>query len=1011
MGSPGGPRSLTRREQEVLAHVTDRLTNTEIAHTLVLSRRTVESHVSSLLAKLGAADRSELVASGARMRLDGALPAPDAGPSEALPDGPSLAGRDHERDVLRRALDRAVAGRGSLVLLAGEPGIGKTRLVEEISTEAARRGALVLVGQARERGDLPPYGPVAVALERALEEGELPDDLGPVLAGTAPGVARAVPALGRAFPAVGAGPDLPLDRVRREVHLGVTTILERLARPRVVLLAIEDLHWADEATLALLEHLAERVTEIPVLVVGTHRDADADLWPRLVPFLDHLVRGRLVDRLQLAPLDQEGVAAMLRALTGLEPPPALVHQLHADTTGNPLFVRELIRFLVDEGRLVAVDGGLLDEVARGRDEVPGSLRLIIRHRLDQLDTATVRVLQVAAVLGQTFDVTVLSAVLAERTGPVTPALDEHQVVDAVEESLRAGLLVEPRGAGVRDLMEFHHALVHATLLSTLSAPRRRQWHLHVAEALARMDPDDAGGRAPEIVGHLLAAGDRADRAVLARASLEAGRSALAAAAFVDAELHLERAERLAAQGDARVHAPALEALAMVRYARGRIDEALTCWTAALDGYEAVGDEESVGRLCVALGFPLTYAARTEEALALSRRGLDALGDRPSVDRARLLARVGLISVYGGDVAAGEDALGKARELADEFGEDPALAPLHGDSAAACHATLRIADAVEAGWRGARIARRGRDDWTRADILWPLAWDLACLGRLDEAVRVGEELEVVAGRVENWAAIACERRGRAITRFFATGDLEAYAAFARDDVALLDARFGGAWTGTGYAFLGHAELLRGRWDEALQHAARGPIGTEPSLAGSCWGMEMLVRAYRGEREAVHAVLGEHRDDLPEPGQPASGGAWALLLAAVESLVVLGEPAEPAAWYPLTVEALGVARAHTTNFAPMVLLERIAGIAASAAGRHTEAEAHLRRAMHQADTTPHQVERHETRRFLAAALVARDRPGDREAAADLLARAVEGYERLGMPRHRDLARHALVGNGCG
>lgn len=1006
---------VTRRETEVLHGVARRLSNAEIAAALGISKRTVESHISSLLTRLRAGSRAALIALGASLgdlaasSVEPARP-PVAKAGSSSPAVPAvrrtpLAGRGMEMAGLLGHFEGMLGGRGRLVVLSGEPGVGKTRLTEELGIEARRRGARVFVGNCYEAEGTAPYSPFVEAIERALTQVRSPATIKSVLAEDAPEIACLLPGLRRYFPDIGPAPALPAQQARRYLFNGVRATLTRLARATPVVLVLEDLHWADEATLLLLEHLAEHCDLAPVLIVATHRDSYADMWPLLGRTLERLVRRRLVHRMQAGCLDEAGVGAMMTALTGQVPPEPLLQQIHADTEGNPFFVEETLRFLDDEGRLFDAEGRFRTGVRRSATDLPGNIRLVIGRRLERVSPETRRILGVAAVIGRFFDVGVL-----ERTvnGPGQPTAHARgdTVLTALDEATFAGLVGTLPADDGGDRFGFVHTLIQQALLAGLPTPRRRRIHLRVAEAMIAGRAGKLDEHAAEIAFHLAEGDDPGCGQQLLHYSLLAGRRALKGAAFEDAFVHLQRAAALEAVALPSQQAELFGVLGTAHISLGRVDHAIDAWQRALAEYEASDDQEAMGRVCVELGFRLTYAARLTDAAELTRRGLAALGDRVSADRTRLLARLGLITSYAGDPVGGDSMFEEALALADQVGDETVRCCILGDIAGAYYGCLRIAEAVAAGLRGVEPTRRAGDLWTTGDILWPVVWGLACLGRLDESAALSDELEPLAERINHHPAIVCGRRGRAVREFFRSGDLDAYAAFARLDLELLTERLQGAWVGTSYAFIGHAEFLRGDWDAAGAWFARGPVHTESSLAGVCTGAWLLYLAYSGRRADAVALAEQLRAELPVPGRPNRGGAWALLLACTEGLFVLGRRDEPAAWYPLVVEAGRVSGAQTANFAPLQLFERVAGIAATAAGRWEDAERHFRLGIAQADETPHQVERFETRRFYAQMLAERDGAGDRDQARLLLSEALDGFVRLGMPRHADLVRSALA-----
>ncbi|MEE9277946.1 MAG: AAA family ATPase, partial [Dehalococcoidia bacterium] len=338
-------------------------------------------------------------------------------------------GREEERGALRRLLDQAMAGRGALALLAGEAGVGKTRLAEELAGDARARGFRTWIGHCYDAATAP-YGPFVEILESALREME-PDAFREVLADGAAEAAKLLPQLRRTFPDIPEPIELPPQQERQFLLNNLRDVFERLAGGQPLLLVVEDLHWADEATLALLQHLASRVGEMPLVVVGAYRDVEVDPSDAFAATLQELNRQRSAQRFTLRPLDEGAVAAMLRARSGQEPPASLVATIHGETEGNPFFVEEVFEHLAEEGRLFDDEGRWRSDVAISEEDVPEGVRLVIGRRLERLSDECRRALGAGATIGRRFAFEFLQAVVD---------VDEEALLDAVDEAERARLV-------------------------------------------------------------------------------------------------------------------------------------------------------------------------------------------------------------------------------------------------------------------------------------------------------------------------------------------------------------------------------------------------------------------------------------------------------------------------------------------------------------------------------------------------------------------------------------------
>jgi DNA-binding CsgD family transcriptional regulator len=390
---------------------------------------------------------------------------------------PPLVGRGRELALLHDCLTAARGGRGSLVLIGGEAGIGKTALADALCREAAVTGTHVLLGHCYDRTETPPYGPWS-EIARHIEA--LPD------AANAPPVPRLD----------GASSQADLFAQARDFLVALTA-----ERPHV--LVLEDLHWADSASLDLLRFIARGIDELPLLLLATYRGEELDRRHPLAALVPLLVREAPTERLGLRPLDTAAAQALVRTRHTLAD--ADVHRLAADlierTEGNALFLTELLRSLEEEGLLDRLNAGSYGEIV-AQTPVPVLLTQIVDNRLSRLGDETAALLAIAAVVGQEVPLAVWAA--------VTRA-DEETLLAAAERAENAHLVAAwPNGQGVR----FTHALIRDVLYEHVPALRRGRLHRQVAEVLAASSSPD-----PDAVGsHFQRAGDDRAAAWLVRAA-------------------------------------------------------------------------------------------------------------------------------------------------------------------------------------------------------------------------------------------------------------------------------------------------------------------------------------------------------------------------------------------------------------------------------------------------------------------------------------------------------------
>ncbi len=464
---------------------------------------------------------------------------------------PVLVGRDEEARRLRAALTAAQAGRGGTVLLVGEAGIGKSRLVRETARAAGERGLTVLAGRAVAGGVPVPYRPFAEALTSAGRAGRLlaSQELAPFR-----------PVLGRLIPQW--RPAQPVPGEDSPVFLGeaVLRLLRALAPDTGCVLVLEDLHWADRETLALLEYLADNLAAERVLCLGTLR-AQSPGRPGSGPALANAVAlaSALAARgaaavLQLGRLDPAAMADMTRACLDATDLPDEVHGVVAERAeGIPFLVEEILAGLVGEGALTERDGRW-HAAGLGAAAVPATFAEEVRRRLDTMSAESRQVVSAAAVLGRRFDWDLL--------GPVT-GLAAAAVVGALRDGV--GLqLIAAEGEGFR----FRHALTHEAVLAGLLPPERA---LLAGQALAAVRAAHPGlpGAWCTLAADL--AGRSGDTAAAGALLLEAGRRDLAAGALASAEHTLTRAAELAGPG---LRTSVDEALTEVFAMSGQVDRAI-----------------------------------------------------------------------------------------------------------------------------------------------------------------------------------------------------------------------------------------------------------------------------------------------------------------------------------------------------------------------------------------------------------------------------------------------------
>ncbi|MFQ6028614.1 MAG: AAA family ATPase, partial [Dehalococcoidia bacterium] len=441
----------------------------------------------------------------------------------------TFVGRESELGQLHAAFDNATSGEGSLLMVMGEPGIGKTTLCEQLSTYVTLRGGRALVGHCYEEGSLSlPYLPFVEAMRSYVISRET-DDLKRELGSGAMDVAHIV---SEVRDRVGTEPRAPGDPEQDRYRLlhAVTEFLRNAAAVQPLLIVLEDLHDADRGTLDLLLHLARNLGGAMLLVVGTYRDMEVDRSHPLSGTLAELRRASSFARTLLRGLTVDEVHRMMSSIAVQAVSWGLAEAVHRQTEGNPLFIQEVLRYLAEEG-LLERDGRT--EVARKQIamSIPEGLRDVIGKRLTRLSDECNRVLAAAAVIGREFAFDTLHAVAGA---------DEESLLDSIEEAVHSGVLEDRSQVGTIRY-RFAHAFFRQTLYEGMIAPRRLQLHQKVAQALEAEYSVRPEEHAAELAEHFAHSTDHPDLVKAVRYSEMAAQRAGAVYSYSEVVHHLEQA--------------------------------------------------------------------------------------------------------------------------------------------------------------------------------------------------------------------------------------------------------------------------------------------------------------------------------------------------------------------------------------------------------------------------------------------------------------------------------------
>jgi class 3 adenylate cyclase/tetratricopeptide (TPR) repeat protein len=773
----------------------------------------------------------------------------------ALPSG-VLVGRETEWNRIMQSLEAVMQGTGRLLLISGEPGIGKTRMAQEVTLKARHWGFLVATGRCYEQEQAVPYYPFLEGLVTLYET-------------CSPSVRAEIPRrwahLGRLLPdQVGF---LPVEtKGHEDQHLlfrAVTGFIEAIAETVPVALLFDDLHWADDSSLKLLQYLARYTPGFRVLLLGTYRDVDVQRQHPLEAALLDLGREQLVEEVELRRLDQEGTAALLAEILGDKDDLAdLAELVYRRTDGNAFFVQEMLRALVERGDLYRENGRW--EIRTVQDmEVPKSIRSVIGQRLSRLEEQAQEILREASVLGQEFlfdDLLALSSMVPPaQSGAIRRPLNleglsssawtEDDIEGALEQAMLTGLVREVSA----DTFAFNHALTQQALYAELSTRRRKRLHLAAGRALERLPTRERERRAGELAWHFLE-GDDAEQALTY--ALLAGDLAEQVFANREADQHYRTALELARElEDPDREVEALEKLAGILTMGARYDHALEMLEEAAQLHQATGNREGEAYAVAQMGNVYYLRNTPEEGIVRLRPLIESLerdlqaarGLPPGADDARqalALPSFGLAALWAAFARLYVDS-GNYREQLQ-----------------AADRAVELAKALKDNPKSEQVLLSAQV--TRSDALWGLGQD-------DDALRAMEDLipqAEAAGDLTNLAR-ALEYAGMYYAR---RGEFEKDRRYLERMLGIAERRGdrGQMWLGT--LSLSNNAFITGDWEQARSYLDRAEQIIQPVSSVRLWTWPTVARGWLTLRQgdlAAAARCGEEALSLTETSAEA---AW-------------------------------------------------------------------------------------------------------------------------------------------
>jgi predicted ATPase len=513
-------------------------------------------------------------------------------------------------------------------VIAGDPGIGKTRLASELARAAHSEGAAVLLGRCHEEV-LISYQPFVEAFSRYAAA--IPPEVLRGQLGTYGGeLTRLVPELASQLPELPEPVSADSEGRRFRLFEAAGSLLSNVSRSWPVVLLMEDLHWADKSTTLLLTHVVSSIQAERVLVIGTYRDTE--LSEPLVSALADLRRERALERLRLGSLYRGEVATMINAWVGGTSPISFAHALHRETEGNPFFIEEVLRHLIEVG---AVDGTGTGHWASFTEVgIPDGVREAIERRLATLTPAARRLVMIAAAIGRSFSIEVLAA-LAELSG--------ERVLEVLEEATERRIVEEEPGAPGR--YTFAHALIRETLYASLSGTRRTGLHRRIGAILEQRHAGDPEPPLGELAYHFVEAAAPGAAAKAVDYSARAAGRALAALAYEEAAGHFDRALKaleLSESADDTTRCDLLLGLGESHSKASEFEQSRAAFRAAAELARSAGLGEHLAR--AALGLALGWIEQGSSDPAIIGLLEEALAELPESDlalRARLLGRLAM----------------------------------------------------------------------------------------------------------------------------------------------------------------------------------------------------------------------------------------------------------------------------------------------------------------------------------------------------------------------------------
>jgi tetratricopeptide (TPR) repeat protein len=757
-------------------------------------------------------------------------------------------GREPELKQLQSAFDGAMSGQGALMMVTGEPGIGKTALCEQLSTYVTLRGGRTLVGHCYEAGSLSlPYLAFVEALRSYVLSRDA-KDLREELGSGAADVARIISEI-RERLKIRPRPQKDPEEERYRLLQGVSEFLSNAANVQPMLVVLEDLHDADKGTLEMLTHVSRNLAGARLLILGTYRDVEVDRSHPLSAALAELRRVSTYGRVLLRGLNADEVRRMVETITRESVPWGLAEAVHRQTEGNPLFVQEVVRYLAEEGLIAQKEGRWRPTRDTPLEmSIPEGLRDVIGKRLSLLTPECNQLLSVASVIGREFALEVLKAV---------PGINEDVFANALKEAVRLSILEERSQRGMVRY-RFTHAFFRQTLYEEMIAPHRLKLHQQVARSLETLYAKRLQEHATELAEHFSHSTDPADLAKAVSYAEMAAKRATDVYAYGEAVRLLEqglKVQEVLAPEDKAKKCDLLLALGDALILAGEHQRVVSTEAPqAFSMAEAIADNTQASRACLLAMKGLvvygTVLMTSPEAAKWTARA-DRYAQPETVERAwtdSMLAWLqgSRVSVSPEGIAHARRALDLARRLGDPdtywwttgswlVG---ATAPQHEDD------RLRLVEEL------AEYSRAGVNLVILNFALWWMAHVFLEFGRCRRAEEIMAEMKALAERSAQLYLLVLSRVNDAIMAIWG-GRLEQALTIRRDTLARAEELGIRLYAAVFTAFVIPARVHLGNPGRALEAILRGLTDLPQNVTGDM--LTLYCLAHLGRYDEVAEML--------------------------------------------------------------------------------------------------------------------------------------------------------------